>query len=270
MQLRRDGARSGMLGSDPAILAALLGVGVVVSPLVVVRADGAASPAGEVVVGSALRVGIVAELAEARGARAWTPAGDAARDADADAGAGGADADASGGGARPMVIEALDGPLARLGVVADRGFAVVLEGGSDRAIGRRVEGPLALDGRPLLVHVAASWCTPCAGDLPTFLGLAAEAPRAVMIAAEDVVGPAGVGNVLEALAARAEPSSRELPVGLELRADPTWAWAAWLGRQTLPLTAVIDRDGALTLLVEGALDEDAAARVRQHLDGGRP
>lgn len=248
---------------DLPILAALLGVGVVVSPLVSGRAGEAATSALGTAPRSAPATIVAGPASAPRPAIAQvettpreTPLVKAAT------------SELERAPRAPIVVEGVEDPgLATLGVIADRPFALVL-GEAGLARPTRVDGPLTLDGRPVLLHVAASWCAPCVEDLPTFLALAAVAPRVVMVAAEDVAGPSGLLNAVEALVARAEPSSRALPLGLELRADPSWSWAAWLGRDTLPLTAVIDARGRLVMLAEGALDADAAARVAMHLEVG--
>ncbi|MFO0745817.1 MAG: hypothetical protein U1F43_09095 [Myxococcota bacterium] len=158
--------------------------------------------------------------------------------------------------APPEVIEG-DG-LLRFSAIGDRDFALVAR--ADGSLSR-VDGAFELDGRPVVVHVAASWCRPCARELASFEALVGQVPRALLVMAEDVGGPAGLAAAAELLADRAEPSSRAWPAGLELRADPAWAWAHWLGRDALPLTAVIDHRGAVTFLASGPLDADAAARV---------
>ena len=248
-----------MLRGDVPILAALLGVGVVVSPLVVVRADDVATvaPGGPTRSDQAVTTRVAASTVVDE--VATTPR-----------------AGASEAVARPLepapiartppqVFEASSGSLAGAMTIVDRGFALV----TDDAGGlTRVDGAFARDERAVLVHVAASWCEPCAEDLPGFLALAAGAPRTVFIAAEDVAGPSGLANAFEALMARAEPSSRAVPSGIELRADPAWAWAQWLGHETLPLTAVIDREGRLVFVAEGVLDDAARARAQRWLEEG--
>jgi len=242
---------------DLPILAALLGVGVVVSPLVSGRAGEAATLALEA-------------APRSMPARAEPPVLAAETRAPATPAPIAPPAEPVRRASRPaaVVVEGTpDAPLTGSGAVAaiaDRPFALVV-GEAGLARPTRVDGAFALDGRPTLVHVAASWCAPCVDELPTFLALAERAPRVVWVAAEDVAGPSGLLNVVEALVAKAEPTSRALPRGLELRADPAWAWSAWLGRETLPLTAVLDARGGLVMVAEGALDEDAAARVLAHL-----
>lgn len=232
-----------MRTGDLHILAALLGVGVVSSPL---ARSGAQSSAVEAAPRSAPlpKRTIHARPAAVAAAPEAPPAPVATR-------------------AAPNVVE---GTLARVEGLADRGFSLVVD--AHGVIDQRVtHGPFMVDGRATLVHVAASWCKPCVDDLAAFIGLASRAPRVVFVAAEDVGGPAGLSNVLESLAAKAEASSRALPVGLELRADPSWSWMAWLGHESLPLTAVIDPAGVLRIVVEGPLDDDAIERVTRALGG---
>ena len=246
-----------MRTGDLHILAALLGVGVVLSPL----ARSGAPP-------SVLEATARSVPRERRLVHALTPAPQAAptpivRSAEARAPASPA---AIVEGRRVGSAFLVEGTLGRFDGLADRDFGLVVDdhGAIDA---HAIAGRFALDGRAVLIHVAASWCRPCVDDLASFLGLAAIAPRALIIAAEDVSGPAGLANALETLAEEAEASSRAWPHGLELRADPAWAWMRWLGHDTLPLTAVIDGAGVLRLVVSGALDEAASERVAAVLRG---
>ena len=145
--------------------------------------------------------------------------------------------------------------------------------------------PFATDGASI-VALVASWCAPCAKELPRLHQLATQTgARLVLVSLDDVAGPESLAAVIEDLYARAEPSSRllseqtagrselsELSPRAELRADPDGAWTD----ATAPL--LVDRgdpgalpqtlvfaDGELVMLVQGELDEGLAARAAVHL-----
>lgn len=132
--------------------------------------------------------------------------------------------------------------------------------------------PFVTDGASI-VALVASWCVPCATELPRLQALAERTgARLVLVSLDDVAGPESLSAVIEDLFARAEPSSRWIP-RVELRADPDAAWTD----ATAPL--LVDRgdpgalpqtllfaDGRLVMLVQGALDEAVAARSEVHLD----
>ena len=165
----------------------------------------------------------------------------------------------------PIVVEH---GLARFTVPRDR-LALSPAGALSKA-------PLALDHGPTLVALVASWCRPCAAELPVLLRAAQTiGARVVLVAEDDVAGPESLRAVIEDLFARTEPTSRTLPA-LELRADPEGAWLAATGPLlaavgdpgALPQTLLFDR-GRLALLVQGPLDDDVAARFETHLAEAR-
>mgnify|MGYP000863013016 CR=1 FL=1 len=149
-------------------------------------------------------------------------------------------------------------------------FAMALAAGT-RAL---LEGKLAFDAgdagaRPTLVALVASWCAPCAAELPRLVELArAEDVRLVLVSLDDVAGPESLTAVIEDLFARAEPTSRELPK-VELRADPDAAWTdatapLLIDRGdpgALPQSLLLSGSGRLELLVQGGFDDAIAARI---------
>lgn len=240
------------------LLAAILGVGLVLaftrSPEAGVRLEPVAPPTPAIEraahVGSEATSATAAEISVPPS----TPGGDvvatpvSARPADA-----------------PIVVEH---GLARFTVPRDR-LALSPAGALSKA-------PLALDHGPTLVALVASWCRPCAAELPVLLRAAQTiGARVVLVAEDDVAGPESLRAVIEDLFARTEPTSRTLPA-LELRADPEGAWLAATGPLlaavgdpgALPQTLLFDR-GRLALLVQGPLDDDVAARFETHLAEAR-
>jgi thiol-disulfide isomerase/thioredoxin len=117
-------------------------------------------------------------------------------------------------------------------------------------------------GRPLLVHVWASWCRPCVAEWPSlaeFLrGLEGRGVRLVTLSLDDESGKAAADRVLRRAGApgcglRAE-ADEAAPV---LRSfDPDWDGA-------LPTTFVLDVNGRLVLAQRGATDTE---RLREALD----
>ena len=134
------------------------------------------------------------------------------------------------------------------------------------------KAPFVAEGASV-VALVASWCAPCAAELPRLTALAEQTgARLVFVSLDDVAGPESLAAVIEDLFARAEPSSRVMPAA-ELRADPDGAWTD----ATAPL--LVDRGdpgalpqtlvfagGRLVMLVQGALDEAVAARSVVHLE----
>lgn len=169
-------------------------------------------------------------------------------------------------GIEPTLVED-PAALARFTVPVDR-FAI------DPTSGEVVRAPLAFDGQPALVALVASWCAPCAAELPELSALAERAGlRLVLVSLDDVGGPESLRALIEDLFVRAEPTSRALPPA-ELRADPDGVWLLATGPllmagdpDALPQSLLFDGDGALLALVQGALDRAVVARFEGHLAG---
>jgi thiol-disulfide isomerase/thioredoxin len=189
------------------------------------------------------------------------------------------------------------------------GSAVLIEGpaAAGFVLGRRLAKPVLTvkgaavaregfvpDGRPSLVALGASWCGPCARELPRLLALFEALPevRAIMVSLDAVGGPESLRASFEDLFAKAEPSTRPLPTWLEpcaagahceaseieLRADPEGAWlAASAGLLTgrgepegLPQLLLLDGRGRLVALLQGELDLAIAGRFERWAEGLAP
>ncbi len=138
----------------------------------------------------------------------------------------------------------------------------------DRGSGRDLGSTFRADGRVTLVALSASWCRPCARELPELiaLGTALHAglnARVVLVMNDDVGGPLGLEAAVEQLWENAEPTSRARPAWLELRADPDAHWAHWAGDRaaSLPRTLLLDGQGILRARVDGPLQAAHAERL---------
>jgi thiol-disulfide isomerase/thioredoxin len=125
-----------------------------------------------------------------------------------------------------------------------------------------------------LVALVASWCAPCARELPALLAFSrASEETLVIVSLDDVAGPESLTALVEDLLARSEPMSQRLPA-LSLRADPDGAWTdatapLLVGRGdpgALPQTLFFGAGGCLDALVQGPFDDDIAARLATHLE----
>ena len=170
--------------------------------------------------------------------------------------------------ARPLLVVEDRDRLARFTVPHDRLALAPTTGAVVRA-------PLGFDGQPALVALVASWCAPCAAELPVALALAERAGlRLVLVSLDEVAGPESLRAVIEDLFARAERTSRALPA-VELRADPDGAWTTATAPlltdgdpDALPQSLLFAGDGVLLALAQGALEGLLAARFETHLQGG--
>lgn len=172
-----------------------------------------------------------------------------------------------------------------------------------RLVGRRTDGPLAARGPTLLVHYA-SWCLPCAAELPevftlarsladissielsaksniskikTSSQLARPSPRVVFVSHDEAAGPQALLASFEDLLAKARLTPADLPPGLSLRADPNNLFAAALTRarvpvpdpHALPSTWLLDRRGRLVAHLAGPLGAEHRATLLQELEALR-
>jgi len=167
----------------------------------------------------------------------------------------------------PEVLAGFEIPVDRMGLLP-----------GTHALSRAPLAFAEVGGRAGLVALVASWCAPCAAELPQLLAFAqAEDLRLVLVSLDDVAGPESLAAVIEDLFARAEPSSRAVP-RVELRADPDAVWTdatapLLIDRGdpgALPQTLLLSGDGKLLALVQGGFAADVAERLALHADVSRP
>jgi cytochrome c biogenesis protein CcmG/thiol:disulfide interchange protein DsbE len=117
--------------------------------------------------------------------------------------------------------------------------------------------PDDLDGRPLVLNVWASWCTPCRQEMPEF--------QAVYRQVGDRVAFLGLDQTDQVDAARRFVA--ETGVTYRLAADPHGTAAAKLGVVGLPTTLFVGADGALRGRRVGAMTADQLrAAIRTYLE----
>lgn len=154
-------------------------------------------------------------------------------------------------------------PLIALAALALVSLVLLLRGGerptiSDGWIGRpapnyvlaRLDGGAPLtnaerEGRPYVINLFASWCTPCRAEHPQLLALRARGVDLVGIAYKD--DPADADRFL------AELGDPFAVVGL----DPEGRFALELGAAGVPETFVIGPDGAIRAVHRGPLTAEA-------------
>lgn len=128
---------------------------------------------------------------------------------------------------------------------------------------RRALGPT---GQVRVVNHWATWCDPCVEELPALRELAAElAGQATVLGLSwDLFDPRDEADAVVAqVGAFARAQGMDWP-GRVVTAAPEAFFAAFDIRwQKIPQTWVLDRQGRVRLRVEGVLDADGAARVRQ-------
>ena len=107
---------------------------------------------------------------------------------------------------------------------------------------------VGLRGRPVIVNVWASWCTPCRSEAP-LLARAARAQRKVVIVGVDSRDTLGSGQRFV----------DEFDMDYVNLFDATGEIRARLDLRGFPTTFVIDRDGVLVSTLRGGLTERALA-----------
>lgn len=128
-------------------------------------------------------------------------------------------------------------PVAEVGGAAPR-FTVDLIGGGSFDLDHH----LAEDGRPLILNLWASWCTPCRTEMPEISAFAASHPDIA------VLGVA-VEDALDDATAFADDVSPGYPVGFG--DDRFRASYPSIG---LPATYLIDSEGQITGFINGIVD----------------
>ena len=115
---------------------------------------------------------------------------------------------------------------------------------------------VADDGRPIVVNLWATWCTPCLEEMPDL--------QATHEALGDEVRFLGL-NVSDS-PTRAADRADELGITYLLGRDPDGGFTVALAAVGLPVTAFVGRQGALAHVHHGPLEvDDLVANIREHL-----
>jgi thiol-disulfide isomerase/thioredoxin len=114
----------------------------------------------------------------------------------------------------------------------------------------RLTDHLAEDGRPVILNLWASWCSPCRAEMPAF-DLAAQAHPDVFF----------IGVAVEDDPGNARAFAEEIGVGYALAIDESDRVARRYFSPGLPATFFISSDGVIVLKAFGQLDEDDLSRV---------
>jgi thiol-disulfide isomerase/thioredoxin len=111
-------------------------------------------------------------------------------------------------------------------------------------------------GKPVLVHVWASWCEPCRTEMPRLNLLAKRSSELQILAINHEEGEASIQHFLSST-----------PVDYPILRDPAGSILRGWGRGVLPLSVLISRKGRAQFIIEGELDWDGpeAARLLQRL-----
>jgi len=158
--------------------------------------------------------------------------------------------DSSGGDVSAEGLE----PIATVGDVTGRSVPdLELDGFSG--------GTVALtdyDGRPMVVNFFASWCVPCVREMPDF--------EAVHQELGDRVAFVGI-DVQDSLD-DAQELVDDTGVTYDLALDPSGDLLSAIGGIQMPTTALVDADGVVIELVNGAMDaDDLRGKLREHFPG---
>lgn len=150
-------------------------------------------------------------------------------------------------GASPL-IDVASFPVGALAGEPAPEISVQLFDGAEFVLSRH----LSVDGRPVVLNLWASWCTPCRREIPEFSHIADSNPEVafVGVAVEDARGPA------EAFAAEVKAS---YPLGID-EALTVKNGYPFIG---LPVTYLIGADGAVVRQIQGQLN---AATLQAFID----
>ena len=160
----------------------------------------------------------------------------------------------SGGSAEPAteaaepVIDVTSFPRGALAGKAAPEILLPLFDGSEFVLSRH----LTVDGRPVVLNLWASWCTPCRREIPEFSRVAEANPGVAFVGAavEDARGPA------EAFAAEVRAS---YPMGIDEHLTVKSGYP-FVG---LPVTYLIGADGTVARQIQGQLN---AASLQAFID----
>lgn len=114
----------------------------------------------------------------------------------------------------------------------------------------RLTDHLADDGRPVVLNLWASWCSPCRAEMPAF------------DAASQIHGDVFfLGVAVEDDPASAKAFAEEIGVSYPLAIDESERVGRRYASPGLPATFLISADGAIVRTVFGQLDEDEIAQL---------
>jgi thiol-disulfide isomerase/thioredoxin len=113
-------------------------------------------------------------------------------------------------------------------------------------------------GTPMVVNLWATWCAPCAEELPAFQRLHTDAGDRLVV----------LGVVTDSAAARSVEAARDLDLTFANVYDRKSTVMTGLRRTSLPVTAFVGASGRVEHVYTGPALTDAALRelVRTHLD----
>ena len=116
------------------------------------------------------------------------------------------------------------------------------------------------NGRPLVVNLWATWCTPCLKEIPVLQ----DAHERGIWVGNDLVRFVGI-NVSDS-PTRAAQQAEDLGMTYLQGRDPDGRFSASLSTVGLPVTAFVDHRGELTGVHHGSLDADElAAAIDEYL-----
>ena len=146
------------------------------------------------------------------------------------------------------VIDVVNFPRGALSGEPAPDILVLLFDGSEFVLSQHLSG----DGRPVVLNLWASWCTPCRREIPEFSRVALANPGVAFVGAavEDARGPA------EAFAAEVEAS---YPMGIDEHLTIKDGYP-FVG---LPVTYLIGSDGTVARQIQGQLN---AATLQAFID----
>lgn len=113
-------------------------------------------------------------------------------------------------------------------------------------------------GKPLIINVWASWCSPCQAEVPSLQRLAKRAGQQVQV----------IGISTDDYQERAESFVRTFDIGFPNFIDSKLRLEHMLGAERLPLTLLVDAQGKVVAKHFGAREWDrpqALAYVAKHL-----